>query len=259
MGGAAQFTRGGILVGALAGGSVRNALKADIANRFTYEPFATRVTGAAAIGYGNPVGTTGAVNILRTDRNLFEYVPLGAGQTILIPVWSATGLDIAGDQTATEGFEISQGITARSRAAFVVGHDAFYMKVKAGIEDVSGATTLLMGFRKAAAYTADYNDYTDFAGLNIARGTVNSETALNNAATVVTDTTKDWADTEEHTIEVRVLKSGRVLYYWDGVKLTVPPAFTFDATDTVVPFIFLLNHADLAGKVELRTYESGLI
>lgn len=254
-----QLTRRGVTVGALAGGSVRNALKADIATRFIYEPFNTRVTAAAAVGYGNPVGTTGAVNILRTDRNIFEYVVLGAGQTILIPVFSATGLDIGMDQTATEGLEVSQGITTRSRGAFVVGTDAFYGKLKVGIEDVSGATTLAFGFRKAAAYTADYNDYTDFAVLNAARGVLNSETALNNAATVVTDTTKTWADAAEHTMEVRVLKSGRVFYYFDSVKLTVPPSFTFDPTDTLVPFIFFLNHSDLAGKVELRSLEIGLI
>jgi hypothetical protein len=254
-----QATRGSMLVGSLAGGSVRNALKKDIYDRYVYEPFRTRVTAAAVAGYGNPAGTTGATNILRTDRNIFEYFILGAGQTILIPAWSVTGLDIGLDQTATEGCEFGQGITTESRGAFVVGTDSFFLRLTAAIADVSGATTFAVGFRKAAAYTADYNDYTDFAALNSARGTLNSETALNNAATVVTDTTMDWADGEEHIVELRVFKSGKVHFLFDDALLTAPPAYTFDTPDTVVPFIFFLNHADLAGAVELRTYECGLI
>lgn len=220
---------------------------------FKSQPIATEIDGTAASG------ATGATNILLAGRNIFEYHIKGAGQTILVPQLAAGGLDISLDQTSAEGVEITQGITARSPGAFTVGTDGpFFFSAKLDVEDVSGAAELAVGFRKAASFTANLDDYTDFAVLNAQAGTINIETALNNAATVTTDTTETWADGASHTLTVKVSRAGVVTYEVDGAAPGTVAAYTFDAGDVVVPVLFFLHGADVAGAVLLERWECGL-
>lgn len=228
-----------------------------ISSRYTFEEFRSLPVAVDDAGYGNPTGVAGDVNILRTVQNAFEYHIKGT-QTLLIPAWGANGLDVGLDQTNNDGVELSQGITARSRAAFIAGTDAFYLKVQFSIEDVSGTDDCAVGFRKAAAYTANFDDYTDAAVLNVISGNITIETILNNAATTSTDTTNDWADTETHTLEIYVDKARKVTYKIDGVAPTVVAAFTIDDGDVMVPFFFLLNDTDLVGAVNIKSWECGL-
>lgn len=228
------------------------------ATRYTYEEFEAIPTCHASAGYGNPTGTTSDVNILNTPGNKFEYHIKGT-QTILAPVFDANGLNIAMDQTNNDGVELTQGITARSKSAFVVGADAFYLAVTMRLADVSGSDDCAVGFRAAAAYQANIDDYTDMAALNVISGAIKIETILNNAATVTTDTTNTWADAATKTLKVIVQKSGAVTYEIDGVAPTVTAAFTFDSGDTVVPFLYFLHDADLMDTLYVQKWECGLL
>jgi len=228
------------------------------ASRYTYEEFETIPRVSKNDGYSDPTGSTGDVNLLQTERNIFEYHIKGAGQTILKPGWDADGLDISLDQTNDEGAEYSQGITARSKAAFVARAEAFFLKVQFAIADVSGTDDCAVGFRKAAAYQANIDDYTDMAVLNVISGDIFIETILNNAATTSTDTTNNWADGETHTLEIYVSKTGAATYKIDGAAPTTVAAFTFDDGDVLVPFFFFLHAADVAGAVQIKSWECGL-
>jgi hypothetical protein len=101
---------------------------------------------------------------------------------------------------------------------------------------VSGSDICAVGFRKTQAYNATFVNYTDKATLNKIGGNINISTAINDAADVDTDTTEDWADGETHILEVYVSAAGVVTYKIDGEAPGTVAAFTFDATDVVVPF-----------------------
>jgi hypothetical protein len=219
---------------------------------FKEQPIATESDATAASG------ATGATNVMLFPEAAFEYHIKGAGQTILVPVATATGLDISLDQTDDEGVEVSQGILARSRGAFTIGTDtAFFARCRFKIADVSGTDDCAFGFRKAAAYQANIDDYTDMAVLNVIAGDIKIETILNNGATSTTDTTDNWADGETHELQVLVSAGGVVTYRIDGAAPTQTAAFTFDTGDVVVPFCFFLHTTDLAGAVELIEWEVG--
>lgn len=202
-------------------------------------------------------GVDTEVNNLIVDDTGFEYINIGT-QTTLLPVLTATGLDVGRTQTNDIGTEITQGILSRCRRAFTIGTDAaFFLRVKFKIADVSGTDDCAIGFRKSAAYAAAIDDYTDFAVLNVISGDIKIETALNNAATTTTDTTSNWADGETHTLAVYVSAAGVVTYKIDEATPSTVAAFTFDSTDTVIPFFYFLHASDVAGAVELIEWECG--
>lgn len=225
---------------------------------FRRDPLAALKGGAAASG------ATGARNLLSFGMHDFEQHVKGAGQTIILPVLTDVGLDIGLDQTSTEGMELTQGITNRSKHAYKIGTDpAFFLRVKIKVEDASGCNPLLIGFRKAEAYQTTVAAYDTYAALGII-GTANpnvikTTTELAAAGNVDTDTTKTWADGVTKELRVDVDSGGKVKYSIDGVVLTVPPALTLTAALYVVPFLFFLNSADLAGTVELLEWECGAL
>jgi hypothetical protein len=140
--------------------------------KFTDNPVTAKIGGGAA------TGTAGDENVLLTAENAFEYHILGT-QTILAPSKSANGLNIAMDQAANDGVELSQGILARSKHAFVIGTSApFFFRVKFKIGDVSGTDDCAIGFRKAEAYQAAIDNYAEMAALNVISGDIKIETIL---------------------------------------------------------------------------------
>jgi hypothetical protein len=225
--------------------------------RYTFEEFEVNPVTSKR-GGGAATGTAGDTNVMHFPETGFEYHIKGT-QTILAPVLTADGLDVGMDQTDNDGVEVSQGITARSPACFVVGTDgAFMLKVKLKIADVSGTDDCFVGFRKAEAYQANLDDYDEMAGLNIISGDIKIETILNNGATTTTDTTDNWADAEAKTLEVYVSAAGVVTYKVDGAAPTTVAAFTFDNAEVLVPCLFFLHAADVAGTVEVQSWECGL-
>ena len=97
------------------------------------------------------------------------------------------------------------------------------------------------------------------ASLLVNVGNIFGAQILNNAATDEDDTTDNWADGETHTLEVYVSAAGVVTYKIDGADPTTAPAsFTFDAAEVVVPFVYLRHDADVAGAVEIVSFDCGL-
>lgn len=223
----------------------------------TFEDFKTNPVTAKAAG-GVAGGTAGDINVMLFERNAIAYSPKGT-QTITAPVLTAVGLDIGMDQTDNDGVELGGSAIDRARNTFTIGtSEPFFLSVRFKIEDVSGTDDCAIGFRKTQASQANFDDYTDAATLNVISGDVFIETILNNAATTSTDTTSNWADTETHTLTVKVAKDGKALYEIDGTAPTTTAAFTFDSGDVVHPFMFMLNAIDLVGKVEIISWECGL-
>lgn len=242
---------------AIGTGNVVSNLKRHYHEFFSDVVSALRTGGAAA-------GTTGARNILMSGGDglappmLFEQFILGAGQTIISPTLGANGLDIGLDQTNDEGMELTQGITARSPMAFVAGvHSAFYLSVRLVVADVSGCGPLILGFRKAEAHQAAYDDYDEMAAIGLFGADIKLATILNGAATVVTDTTQDAVDATALTLTVKVSSARAVTYEINGAAPTATAAFSFDSGEVVVPFVHFLHDSDVAGTVELIWWDCG--
>lgn len=228
-------------------------------DRYTLELFETLPSASLNDGFTAPAGAIGSVNIVRSERHVFEQHIKGAGQTIIVPTFDASGYNISLDQTNDEGMELTQGITARSRAAFVVGTDPCFFDVTLAVADVSGTDDLVVGFRTAEAYQANVDDYNNMAAFNLNNGDVLIETIDDNAATTTTDTTDNIADTIQVRFRVEVPSSRVVRFLLNQAAPTVTQAFTWDNGDTIVPFVFFLHSADVAGTVHLRRWECGLL
>jgi hypothetical protein len=219
--------------------------------------FNSEPASCAKLGAGAAVGAAGSENLMVLSDCVLEYHISGT-QTILSPSLGTNGLNIGMDQTANDGVEVCCGINANCKGTFVVGtSEAFFAKMVFSIADVTGTDDCAFGFRKVAAYAA-IDDYTDIAALNVISGDITIETIINNAATVATDTTLNWADTETHELKVLVSAAGVVTFEVDGSIPSTTAAFTFDDTDVVVPFLYFLNDTDLAEDVSLIEFECGL-
>lgn len=228
---------------------------------YTYELFKQDPVTSKRLG-GAAGGTTGDRNIMSFGLNLFEWHVKGT-QTILTPSITAVGLDIAQDNTATDGIEITPGgVLGRGKHCYTIGtDDPFFLRVKAKVTDGSGCNPFHIGFRKAEAYQAGYASYADYALVGIVGGDatpkIKTETEVAGGGTTTTDSTTTWPDTETHELKVVVQKNGKVAYYRDGVLLTAPPAYTFTSGLVVIPTIFLIHGADVCEALELIEVECG--
>lgn len=239
--------------------------------KYVFDAFDVRPTFAAAAGHGSPAGATGSINIMRTGAGTYEYFVLGAGQTIVAPVWDPTngkGVDIALDLTATEGLEIAFGpniVTAgqdRGKLNFKIGTDkSFFARLKVYITDASGFNPFHFGFRKVQAFAATFTDYTDYAAIELQSDLdIMISTDLNNAGEVATDTTQNTADLASREFEIRITQQGAVSFLIDGLVPTVNRTnFVFDAGDIVIPFGRLLHGTDVAEATFLQEFEAGYL
>jgi hypothetical protein len=233
--------------------------KAYVKVDFKEQPSLTKTDG-----YTAPSGTTGDWNRARFRQMVSDYFVLGAGQTILGPVLGSSGLDVAQDKTNNEGVMHVFGgdpTNGTSNPFMCQGHGGIgkFAKLRFTIADVSGTDDCAFGWMKAEAGQANFDDLTDFFALNVISGDIKRESALNNAATVTVDTTKNWADGETHTLEVWVLGDGTVKAFVDGVEATTGAAYTFDTGDKLVPFLFLLHDVTTPGAVYLVEFEAGTL
>tara|TARA_Y100000310_G_scaffold344275_1_gene456147 strand:- start:580 stop:1362 length:783 start_codon:yes stop_codon:yes gene_type:complete len=166
-------------------------------------------------------------------------------QAINRPAPTTRGINYAGDQTNNDGIELVYSCsTVKGREGidrFTVGKQAFYAELTFSIAVVAGTDVGNFGFRKVEALQADLHDYDEMAGLFPISGNISIQTILNNAATVTTDTTDDWANTGIHTLGVYVDKAGAVTYTIDGAAPTTTVAFSFDAGEVVTPFLHFLQ------------------
>ena len=164
-------------------------------------------------------------------------------QAINRPAPTSTGINYAGDQTNNDGVELVYSCTTtKGREGvdrFTVGRQAFSAEMEFSIATVAGTDVGNFGFRKVEALQADLHDYDEMAGLFPISGDIKIQTVINNAATVTTDTTENWADGEVHSLKVIVAKSGAVTYEIDGHAPSTTAAFTFDSGDVLVPYLLV--------------------
>ena len=248
-------------------GTVQNIVSNFIARNgdditFTQSP----MTGSALDTGVAATGATGDVNLLSFQEGMMmEQFVLGAGQTIIKPVMTATGLLISGDEVTTEGFEYNFGAArANSRHSFTIGTSAaFFLEFSFRADDISGLEPCYLGFRKTQANqaTGAILTYTDFVGygLNdgIAPGDCVIETQLNTGGSVSTDTNDAWADTATHTLRINVSAAGAVTFLFDGGAPTATQAYTFDAGDVVHPFFRHEFNAALPDAIEWLGMQCG--
>ena len=213
------------------------------------------------------------------DVVLHQY-PAGAGsiyglqlaasyngtQAIDGPAPASTGMNYEGDQADDEGFQWAMSYPGSKGVegvdSFTVGNVGFYAKLRYSNEDVSISDDCAFGFRlKSQASNAALDNYTDVACLNNISGDIKVESILNNATTVVTDTTDNWGDAEAHTVEVRISKAGVGSYRLDGRAVTTSPTadVTFDTGDVFTPFMFFLHSSAASCDIILQELETGLL
>ena len=180
-------------------------------------------------------------------------------QAINNPAPTATGINYAGDQTNNDGIELVYScVTTKGREGvdrFTVGKQAFSAELEFSLAVVAGTDVGNFGFRKVEALNADLHAYDEMAGLFPISGNISIQTIINNAATVTTDTTANWGNTEVHSLKVIVSKAGVVTYKIDGADPTTTAAFTFDAGEVVTTFFhFLQASGAQTGALVLRKF-----
>lgn len=224
----------------------------------SFDRFLTQPLCVKKVGAGAATGTAGDENMMHTGENVFEYHIVGTA-TVIAPTRIATGLTIGLDVADNDGIEICPGILAGNQSAFTIGTDGpFHFKVRFDIADVTGSDDLLVGFRKAEAYQAATENYDEMAALNVISGNIYTDSIINAAADVETDTTDDWADGATKTLEVYVSKAGVVTYKIDGVAPTVTAAVTFDDAEVVVPFFYNRYDTTTPGVIYIEEWDCGL-
>lgn len=216
------------------------------------------VLAASGSAYGAASGTAGVINHVYTPgKNTFAWCPF-VGQ-VLFPSIGSGGLNIACDLVDNDGCELaSHAYGASGGAPFVIGNDAaFYFRCRLTIADVSGTDDLHVGFRRAEAFNATFDNYLDLASIGLvgATGDIQIETIDDNAATTTTDTTDNWTDGQTKTLEVRVSSSGVVTYKIDSAAPTTTAAFTFDPGDPVIPFVHFLHATTSPGAINIVSWD----
>jgi hypothetical protein len=225
-----------------------------VSSKTTLEKFQAAPVCSSKLGTAC-TGGDGDENVWLIERNAFECHVI-TGQTLLAPIQLATGLNVAMDQAASDGLEITQGILSNSRMAFTIGTHAFYGSCKWIMSDVSDLGDCAFGFRKAEAYQADIDNYDDMACFNIQAGQVEIHTIINDNTTVETDTEEtDWADGAAHTVEVHVDIDGVVTFLYDGATPETTKTFTFDDGDVVIPFFYFKLGGDGDSTVVLQEWD----
>jgi hypothetical protein len=186
--------------------------------------------------------------------------------TATLPVtMAAAGLDITGDLTDNDGFEVTGGVLGATGTPFIVGDDpAFYFCATIKLPDVDGTDEFMAGFRRAEPFQAVMQSYADYAAIGDVSGDIKTETEVNGGGTTTTDTTANWADGETHVLCTYVTgptasstTGGVVTYKLDGATPATVAAFTFDDGDPVVPYIYLRHDANIAEATIVTKWEVG--
>jgi hypothetical protein len=240
---------------------------------FTY--FRPPFTSTDGVGGVHAV-TSGAVGVLTfADGNHMSSTVIGeASASAPFASAHARGLTVTLDASETNdgwwldlGYGLSGAEIANSRGAFVIGtDDAFYLRVRLDIGDVSDTVLCAVGFVKGGFPDGGlYTSLEDYAMLNVNAGNIKIETRLNNGTASVTDTTDDILDYgttgDVYDLEVRVSDSGACNFLINGAEPTVDVTnFTFDTGDTVnAIFTVAIAGGTADPGVVLHEWESGFL
>jgi hypothetical protein len=235
-------------------------------DRYFYDNFKGRPLCAKTNGAGAATGTAGDTNQMYTGKNVFEYFIIGT-QTVVAPVVGTGGLDIKFDDGATggDGVEFSLGITSQAPAAYVVGTDEFYMKIKVNVADQSGLAQFFAGFRLAEAYQAAITGYDTYGAIGYKRvnasttGDIYIASELDGDASADVDTTDDFVEGTDYTFEVRVDKGGNFKFFVNGALPSTTKTLQATSGDVLVPFFRQVDHADTPGATLIKEFECGLL
>lgn len=228
----------------------------------TYVEFREEPICTAKLGAGAATGTEGNVNLMMVGypAATFEYAIIGTA-TVLGPVLGAEGLDIGLDDENNDGIEVTEGITARSRSAFTMGSDAFYLEVKIYVTDADGSDVTMIGFRSDEGYEVDCETYTDMAAIGLNGVDWYTWTIDDDGATTKTDVTpatEDADNTTAYTVRINVSKALAVTYEIDGAAPTGVVAHDIDTGDVVIPFLYLRHDTEVADGFQIVSWECGL-
>lgn len=193
-----------------------------------------------------PTGTANTLGWQLSPYTALNRTNIGT-QTIVAPVLDATGLLIDQDDTAGDGSHTSANQQTVGVQSFIVGKQEFAVAATIVMGDWTDSH-ILVGFRKKAVYTADYNDYTDLAAIGsgaAAGDTITTTGILNNAATVATASAASFTDAVSAELLVKVSISGAVTAYVNGTSYPIYSAGTtalvLDAGDEMIPFYQHVN------------------
>lgn len=209
---------------------------------------------------GASTGTAGDENVMIMPEGNVVYHIIGT-QTITGPVLVAAGLDITGDVTENDGWELSFGepLVGGAKTNFTTNTDAFYIEANITLADADGADDLWVGFRLVEAYQADNEAYNTYAYFGVNAADLTTETELNGGGTTSTDINEtNWADAGTHTLGVYVANTGAVTYELDGVAATGAAGFDWSDNDVVVPFLYLRHHTNVSESTILNWVQVGL-
>lgn len=263
-----EKAQGGIRRGSIKDGEIIGPkLHPDVLSKayFRYEGKGQPALFAATMA-GFAAGTDAVENVavLPGCGVHLHYTPKGVITTSpLGPTADADGLDLSLDLTDTEGVNYVVGgllgpwaMTVKRDVTDPIPRGQF-IRWRGRIADVSGCGRFAVGWRKNEAVQALFDDYADLAALGCVAGDVKRETIVGGAATVVVDTTLNWADGEVHEILVICEGNGKVKFVYDGAAPSSGAAYQFTEDLVVVPFMYFIQATTLPGKVTTKILECG--
>lgn len=193
-----------------------------------------------------PTGTANTLGWQLSPYGSMNRTNIGT-QTIVAPVLDATGLLIDQDDVAGDGSHTSANQQALGDQSFIVGKAEYTVYGNAVAGDWTD-TQFMIGIRKKAVYTADYNDYTDLAA--IGGGAADGDSIftfgiLNNAATVATDTGVNFTDAASTALMIKVDIDGNVTAWVGNTSYPIysvgTTALVLDAGDEFIAFYQHVN------------------
>jgi hypothetical protein len=212
-----------------------------------------------------PSGVAGDINLVHMQGdNIMEEFVITA-QAILAPRMTTAGLEIGGDQIATNGYEYNFGANRAGYARHTFTSQtsaAFFVEATFVVTTVASVDPLWIGFRKDAANNGVYTNYTDAAFIGLRPTTAATVAivgdALNGGAWNYTNTTNAWANGATIKVRVNVSGAGVVTYLINGAAPAVAPAaFTFDAGDLLIPCIHFTQAAAAFTPIKLVQFACG--
>mgnify|MGYP003140195747 CR=1 FL=1 len=185
---------------------------------------------------------------------------------------TAVGFNIQLDHETTDNHGMELSIAGSSTVAndankYVVGVHSGYIDASFHTQDWTDFDCVSIGFRKVQAHQSGHGAvlaaasgdplYTDFATLGIqSADDVQMTTALNDGSGVFTDSGQAPADNHNHRFRVSIDSDGAVTYSHitsqiAGAGTLAAPstvtAYSFDAGDTIVPYVTTLGNGTAAG------------
>lgn len=219
--------------------------------------------GQEATGSGLYQPNAAAVNNIYLQEGLIMEMYNITAQTLGVPKIAASGLNIGGDATNSDGLELNFGVLANNRFAFVSQTSlAFFVEATFVVTTVANIDPLWIGFRRNNANNATFTNYTDAAFIGLYPTTAATVAIvgqnLNAAGFVYTNTTNAWANGATVKVRVNVAANGAVTYLINDVAPVVAPAaFTFDAGDVIIPCIHLVQDAGGNTPVYMTQFACG--